>query len=644
MGLQIPLGLIALLGIPLLILIYIIKPKYHERTISSTYIWKLSQKYRKRKNPFDKITKSLLLIIQIFAISLMTILIAEPFYNKKNEVIGEQVFILDASASMNAKDGSNVTRYEKAKKSIYEKIENSPDDVKNTIIFASSEPYYLVERETDKYYIKHVLETTECTFDIADYNASVKAASKIADLNDDIEVSLYTDHGFEKSGEINVVDLSNGEWNAAIVSASISYNQGYYEFKAQVVSYNQSKKLNLVLELEGVPSDTPNVSYDGKLTDSQTINLQKNVKSDLISFQNLKVYEFSQAKFVLKDEAGNIINDSFDYDNEYYTFGGDEKKFDVEIVSESPVFIENVLRSMNKCNIQIRKPDAFINKGFDLYIFDSVGPQTLPIDGACWIINPLANKIYQDAGFSTSNEKSLLSSSSDNWNCLKGTSTEALSTGIMDSVLDFGNIKVSKYAELSNISDYYSVCLTTQDGSPLILAGNQGLKNLVVFAFDLHYSSLPVSINMPILFKNLVDYSLKRTTNQYQYEIGDKVELNLKSNTEKVTINYAGVKFEYTEFNEPIIIETNKGGVCYVIIETSSSKKALEYNFFVKISDDESDFTKKEKTLGAFRKTEDKYNSSKVVESTSEDLSIWFAIGLLVMLIVEWGVQYREQY
>ena len=39
-----PLGLLGLIGIPILIIIYIIKTQYTEQTISSTFLWTLSEK------------------------------------------------------------------------------------------------------------------------------------------------------------------------------------------------------------------------------------------------------------------------------------------------------------------------------------------------------------------------------------------------------------------------------------------------------------------------------------------------------------------------------------------------------------------------------------------------------------------------
>ena len=65
MTLLFPLGLLGLIGVPVLIAIYIIKNKYTEQVISSTYLWTLSEKFLKRRNPINKLTGIISLILQI---------------------------------------------------------------------------------------------------------------------------------------------------------------------------------------------------------------------------------------------------------------------------------------------------------------------------------------------------------------------------------------------------------------------------------------------------------------------------------------------------------------------------------------------------------------------------------------------------
>ena len=65
MSLLTPLGLLGLLSIVALIIIYIIRPNYQEKFISTTFVWNLSLKYRKKRIPTSKLRNILLIICQI---------------------------------------------------------------------------------------------------------------------------------------------------------------------------------------------------------------------------------------------------------------------------------------------------------------------------------------------------------------------------------------------------------------------------------------------------------------------------------------------------------------------------------------------------------------------------------------------------
>lgn len=63
-----PIGFLALLGVPVLILIYIIKNKYTEQVIPSTYLWTLSEKFLKKRLPINKLVGIISLILQILSL------------------------------------------------------------------------------------------------------------------------------------------------------------------------------------------------------------------------------------------------------------------------------------------------------------------------------------------------------------------------------------------------------------------------------------------------------------------------------------------------------------------------------------------------------------------------------------------------
>ena len=55
MSLLTPLGLLGLLGILVLILIYILKPNYQQKIISTSYVWRRSLKFRRKKLPVSRL-------------------------------------------------------------------------------------------------------------------------------------------------------------------------------------------------------------------------------------------------------------------------------------------------------------------------------------------------------------------------------------------------------------------------------------------------------------------------------------------------------------------------------------------------------------------------------------------------------------
>ena len=72
MSFNFPLGLLLLLGIPALIIIYIIKNRYKEKVVSSDYVWELSKKFLKKRNPLNSISNLLNLIIQCLCICFLS--------------------------------------------------------------------------------------------------------------------------------------------------------------------------------------------------------------------------------------------------------------------------------------------------------------------------------------------------------------------------------------------------------------------------------------------------------------------------------------------------------------------------------------------------------------------------------------------
>ena len=114
MTLLIPLGLLGLLSIAGLILIYIIKPNYQQKYISSTYVWALSLKLKKKRLPVSKLRNLLLILCQILFLVMCALALAQPALITRAAITEREVIaIIDSSASMRT-TFEDETRFQRA--------------------------------------------------------------------------------------------------------------------------------------------------------------------------------------------------------------------------------------------------------------------------------------------------------------------------------------------------------------------------------------------------------------------------------------------------------------------------------------------------------------------------------------------------
>ena len=110
-----PLGFLGLIEIALLFVIYILKPQFKEKRVSSTLIWKRVVLHSKKKNVF--FSNFFIFLIQALLIAIISAALAEPRLFSNNTIAedSEYVMILDASASMRAKSlEDDKTRFNRA--------------------------------------------------------------------------------------------------------------------------------------------------------------------------------------------------------------------------------------------------------------------------------------------------------------------------------------------------------------------------------------------------------------------------------------------------------------------------------------------------------------------------------------------------
>src|SRR5690606_15632148 len=96
----------ALLAIPILLL-YMLRLRRREVTVSSTFLWQQILRDREANTPWQRLRRNLLLFLQLLILALLVFALARPFIVVPSVGAGQIALLLDASASMNATDSAD---------------------------------------------------------------------------------------------------------------------------------------------------------------------------------------------------------------------------------------------------------------------------------------------------------------------------------------------------------------------------------------------------------------------------------------------------------------------------------------------------------------------------------------------------------
>ncbi len=110
----------AAVAIPALVILYFLKLRRRDVEISSTFLWKKAIQDLQANAPFQKLRRNILLLLQLLALGALLAAVGQPQLRGVEGLVKKQVLLIDASASMRAKDatdasGQAATRLDAAK-------------------------------------------------------------------------------------------------------------------------------------------------------------------------------------------------------------------------------------------------------------------------------------------------------------------------------------------------------------------------------------------------------------------------------------------------------------------------------------------------------------------------------------------------
>ncbi|MBQ7352523.1 MAG: BatA and WFA domain-containing protein [Clostridia bacterium] len=689
------LGWLGLLAIPVIIVIYIIKSQYVPKTVSSTFIWKRSLRFVKRKIPLNLIM-SLLLILQVLVALAATIAITQPRIVTKTD---EVIVIVDASASMNTDDGSGEdswTRFDTAKQKIMEAASGS--SVNMSIIYAGEVAENLSGDVplTTKEEVEFIINDLKCTQGNGDINGALKLAeaiintdSNIRESNRDAKVLIYTDkqHPIAESS-INTIEIINcagtDEKNTGIVSATDKFlsTVSGYRFDTYLQNYGSETTFTISMYMNDGNGERFVTSKNVTMRDKESLNVFFTSDDNPVTKPGQLAVWIANS-FSSYDYVRFVINtdDGLAEDNEYKLYSLEKETPSILFVSKNIKYDENGNIDRNQEPLMktvigafgyiIKNADMHSSvptdklSGYDLYIFEGIMPEVLPTDGAVWLLNmPKAPQNVNlqfgvervsDNGFrmvvsdSLASDKvsQLLKSKVDFNDPIKGTDS---ATGEPITI----NAVINKYTTLANDLPKGFVSIYSTNNSPVMIAGKIGTVKTIMTTFDFTNSTLPWFLtDFPLLINNMLEYSLaepldERTafvgeTLQFEVPIGaQKIEFYTQAeeeNSERVLLATWDSSKQYESDLPNIVFE--QLGTYQVVVNFSNdieNEKLKTYTVTTHIPEKETSIYATGDMLDVT------INETAKSQNAVKDILPWVIGVLIVLLIVEWGVYYRNEH
>jgi len=528
-----------LITIPLLILLYLLKQKYEERTVSSLYLWQEVLMDMEAAAPWQRLRKNILLILQIIAVVLMTLALARPFFNFSGSP-ESVIIVIDTSFSMKASD-NNPNRMEQAKRMAVAYINSLSPDASVTLINMNRDAIIEENLSKDKNRIRDKINSFTATNFAEDKDFAVSMIQSILRQYPGAKVVQFGDEKLDVPGkDVIFFNASNaGENHAVVLVSHARVNDGITAL-CRIANYS-SEDASIPVSLY----------VDGKFFDARKVDVKAWGTADVYFSRISSDAEILECRI---DEKDSLLED-----NTAWNVVDPMKTARVVLVAGQNIFIEKVLSLMKGIEVyRTNKEDAGNLKGYDLYIYDGYLPEALPKDGNIMVFNPPENSFFK---VGDSYEYPQIS-----------TSRHELFKYASDYSFTIGRTK------LLEVPGWGEPVLEADEGT-CIFAGTRDKTRMIVFGFDIHNTDLPLKTTFPILMTNAIEWLVPSAiSNTLNVSAGQALSFNLAPKTTEVKVVAPdGTSMQIAPpFPAPVFNKTDQAGI-YTLVQTLPEGQIEDY-------------------------------------------------------------------
>jgi hypothetical protein len=517
-----PLALLGLLFIPAVIAMYLLKLRRDEAVVPSTLLWTRLVSDVEANAPWQRLRRSLLLLLQLLLVAILALLAARPFLERPAGLARDIVLILDTSASMAATD-VEPSRLEVAKAAAIDALRELPTGGKVSLIAADRSARIVVNGSSDIGRVRQAIHDITVTSARGDLGDALELASKLAARSGDAQVLVATDAALASDptgrvvAPVRVLPVGRDRKNQAIVALAV---------RTAPSSVTRSAFISVVnLDVE-FASRRVELWGDGSLLEVRDVALDPQARTDVIVDDIPRGVGTLEVRLVGRDPAATGDPDQLAADDRAWAVVPPDRTRLILIVGEGDPYLETALSYLPNVELYGVTPDDYgpasertDGRPWDLVIFEGSLPATLPDVPILAVAPPRSSPLGQVSG--TLRDPGIGSLDPD------------------EPVLRYVDLSTTHIAEASRLSlpDWARTIIPGPKGAPLLYAGLRDGLPSAVLAFEPRRSDLPLQVAFPILVANLTGELLGGAAAPVEaVEPGTPVELTIPQGADRLTV------------------------------------------------------------------------------------------------------------
>ena len=499
-----PLAAALAITLPAIVALYFLRIRRPTRIVPALDLWPDQIRDRQANVPWQRLRFSWLLLLQLLVAAVLVAAAVQPALSASANLAPHTIVLIDASASMQAKD-VEPSRLDEAKRQVGAMIDQLGPQDRMTLIAVQSTARIVGSGSGDHDALHRALNAIAPANGPADLSAALSLASGIVRAGEESRAYLFSDGILEPLR----TSFANGlpfpiEYRRVGVSGE---NVGLTSLVVRAGAQSRAAYLRVHNFGQQPRSFTLEWRFDAGLIDVRSVSLAAGQAEDLA--------------LPVPDAANTVTarieaKDNFGLDDSVTAVARAPRAFHVLLVTPGNVFLEQALRLRTDFQLDVIAPAAYRSStSYAMTVFDRYSPSAMP-DAPFVMVDPPAGSPLA-GGAQVGIGRVRASDAGD---------------PLLNNV-SLQDVHIAKSQDMR--ASTFGRALITSLQTPLVLVRDAPFRQVLV-GFDIHDSDLPLRIGFPVLMQNLSEWMLPPSVPSRSFHPDETVTIVPENGAKTVTV------------------------------------------------------------------------------------------------------------